>query len=91
MLSTVREGMIETELFDPQSIKLRAKEYKHVDVPNYDHFIYIQIRILAGRNIDQKKELTQCIKKCIDTLSIPSVSLSIEVADMEKESYIKTP
>lgn len=90
LISSVRDGMLETNLFDEQSIKLRAQKYDHFDVPKYDHFIYVLVKILSGRSIDQKKELSQTIKKHIDDLSLPSVSLSIEIDDMEKESYIKT-
>jgi 5-carboxymethyl-2-hydroxymuconate isomerase len=90
LLPEVHQTLLESLLFEEQSIKIRATSYQHyLTGGDKNLFIHITIKILFGRNHQQKKDLTQLVlNKLSKAIQIP-ISLSVEVIDIEKVSYKK--
>jgi 5-carboxymethyl-2-hydroxymuconate isomerase len=90
LVRVVHSSVFASELFEESSIKTRAIEFMHFQTGLSDTpFIHITLKILQGRDHQQKKDLTKLV---LDTLSefIPApLSLSVEVMDIEKVSYKK--
>lgn len=70
------------------SIKTRAIELTHhkTGLTN-SHFIHITLKILQGKEHQQKKALTKIVLNKIYEVEQPPVSLSVEVMDFYKVSY----
>jgi 5-carboxymethyl-2-hydroxymuconate isomerase len=47
------------------------------------------LKILSGRNNQQKKQLTTIVLAHIKELSLTGCSISVEVVDIDKDSYAK--
>ncbi|PKG99039.1 5-carboxymethyl-2-hydroxymuconate Delta-isomerase [Paraglaciecola sp. MB-3u-78] len=90
LVRVVHSSVFASGLFEESSIKARAIEFIHFQTGLSDTpFIHITLKILQGRDHQQKKDLTKLV---LDTLSevIPApLSLSVEVMDIEKVSYKK--
>lgn len=52
-------------------------------------FIYVTVKILSGRNLEQKKSLSNLILSQLTTIDFPSTLLTVEVVEIEKESYAR--
>ena len=87
----LNEVMSNSNLFDLDSIKIRALSYKDFLLSNkYASFIHITIKILQGRNQTQKTQLANEIHKYfIEQIGDSSISLTTEIFEIEKESYQK--
>lgn len=88
LVSAVHQSVFSSGLFEESSIKTRAIEYKYyqsglLPLP----FIHITLKIMFGRNHQQKKELTSLVLDTLKETTTPPISLSVEVIDIEKVSY----
>ena len=88
LLNVVHRSVFASGLFEESSIKTRAIEFTHYQTGLSDTpFIHISLKILHGRNHQQKKDLTQLVlDTLIEAVKTP-ISLSIEIIDIEKVSY----
>lgn len=50
-------------------------------------FIHVTLRVLSGRNQQQKKGLSERMLGKLDNLGLTSVSLTVEMIDMDRETY----
>jgi len=77
-----------SDLFDKGDIKVRINPYEYYNIGNTkDDFIHIFANIMEGRNVSQKKHLSE---KIISELKImfPNVPIiSINIRDFEKATY----
>ena len=77
-----------SDLFDKGDIKVRINPYEYYNIGNTkDDFIHIFANIMEGRNVSQKKQLSE---KIISGLKImfPNVPIiSINIRDFEKATY----
>lgn len=77
-----------SDLFDKGDIKVRINPYEYFNIGNTkDDFIHIFANIMEGRNVSQKKHLSE---KIISELKImfPNVPIiSINIRDFEKATY----
>ena len=77
-----------SDLFDKGDIKVRINPYEYYNIGNTkDDFIHIFANIMEGRNVSQKKQLSE---KIISELKImfPNVPIiSINIRDFEKATY----
>jgi 5-carboxymethyl-2-hydroxymuconate isomerase len=90
LIEAVFKGAVEAALFSEKDIKVRASSFENYKLPTtVEHFIYVCIRILSGRTQAQRKSLSDTVSFELKKLTLKSVSLSIEVVDMERESYTK--
>lgn len=87
-MESVQLACMNTNLFNANDIKLRAIPYKHFIVGGgQDAFVHVTIRLLSGRTQLQKRELSQSVLNALNSFSLEQVSLSVEITDMENESY----
>lgn len=76
--------------FEPTAIKLRGIAYQDVLSGLDDHsFLHLRLHILSGRTTEQKLALTTALVEGLGA-ELPMVkSISAEVLDIQRESYIK--
>ena len=91
LMESVFLGALESELFNSSDIKVRAVDFEHFTTGNtHQSFIHITTKILSGRSLEQRKNLSNSILERLNSLSIAgSISITVEVVDIEKESYAK--
>ncbi len=90
LLNAVNNGAIQSGLFERDDIKTRAIEFTTFQTGSEKKaFIHVTARILSGRTMEQKKELSNLILEQLKQLEIPSISLTVEVVEIEKSSYSK--
>ncbi|MEC8082660.1 MAG: 5-carboxymethyl-2-hydroxymuconate Delta-isomerase [Pseudomonadota bacterium] len=89
-MEAVQQACIESALFKPADIKLRAFACKHFITGGVqDAFVHVSVRMLPGRNKQQKSELSQSVLDALSRFSVKQVSLSVEIIEMDGESYLK--
>jgi len=90
LVSTVHHSVFSSGLFEESSIKTRAIEYTDYKIGLSDMpFLHITLKILFGRNHQQKKELTSLVLEQLRNHIQPPIAISVEVSDIEKVSYKK--
>ena len=90
LMSVVHRSVFLSGLFEESSIKTRAIEFAHYQTGLSDTpFIHITLKILHGRNHQQKKDLATLVLDKLSEVVKPPISLSVEVIDIEKGSYKK--
>ena len=77
-----------TNLFDKGDIKVRINPFEYYNIGNTkDDFIHIFANIMEGRNVSQKKNLSERIIAELK-LMFPDVPIiSINIRDFEKATY----
>lgn len=90
MLKTVHASIADSGLFKANQIKTRAYPFKEfTNAGKSDPYIHIQARIKSGRDADNKKRFAEVILAGFETLSIPASVITVEVIDMDRDSYGK--
>ena len=92
LVSLVHKGALESNLFESEGsdIKVRAQPYSNFQTGSVDiNFVHVTLKILSGRNTDQKSILTQLVLEQLKTLKMSDCSISVEVADIDRASYAK--
>ncbi|MFT5837565.1 MAG: 5-carboxymethyl-2-hydroxymuconate isomerase [Flavobacteriales bacterium] len=90
LLLGVHQTVVGSQLFEEQSIKTRAIAYEHYLIGgDKKPFIHITLKILFGRNHQQKKDLTKSVLDTLTEVVQSPISLSVEVMDIDKVSYKK--
>lgn len=88
MVKTVYQAALDTDLFDPATVKSRAISYQHI-LGNAERFVHVTAKILSGRTTEQKIALSNLIMERLQGLPFPAVELSVDIVDMEKTTYSK--
>ena len=94
LMTAVFQGAVQSTLFSVEDIKVRAIAYNDFYVEdasqeNQQRFIHVSCKILSGRTLDQRQKLSQLLLSHLAEFAIYSVSISVEIVDMERESYYK--
>jgi 5-carboxymethyl-2-hydroxymuconate isomerase len=90
IIRSVHTGAAMSGLFELSDIKTRAISYKHYQVGvTQASFIHVSSRILAGRDNTQKGSLNAAIVDQLGALAFSNCSITAEVIDIHKDSYIK--
>jgi 5-carboxymethyl-2-hydroxymuconate isomerase len=92
LIDAVHQGALKSDLFEAKGsdIKVRALPYKNFKTGSVTlNFIHVTLKILSGRNNQQKKQLTTIVLAHIKELSLTGCSISVEVVDIDKDSYAK--
>ncbi len=88
----VFQGALESQLFeaDGNDIKVRSIVYDYflTGIEQQD-FIHVTLRILSGRSNEAKLKLSQFVLDKLTTLGLKDASITVEVVDMDRESYLK--
>ena len=90
ILHTIHHAIAQSGLYKPVMIKTRAYAFnKFTNAGGSESYIHIQARIKATPDVDRKKQLSDVIIKGISALNIPASVVTVEIIDMERESYGK--
>jgi len=96
LMSVVFEGADKSTLFSATDIKVRAIAFNDYYSDDNDEenitqkkFVHVCCKILSGRDLDQRQQLAKLILNELTSLNITAVSMSVEIVDMERESYNK--
>lgn len=88
LIEVVHRGVLESGLFEANHIRIRATVYEdHVIGYPVKDFIHVTLKILSGRNQQQKKDLTGLVLGELDKMGLTSISLTVEVIDIERDTY----
>jgi len=92
LVPLVHNGALKSQLFDPNGsdIKVRAIAYSNYQTGSVDiNFIHVTLKILSGRDAAQKSKLSNLVLQQLHTLSLIDCSISVEVYDIDRDSYTK--
>lgn len=92
LISLVHRGALSSGLFQPEGsdIKVRSMPYLHYKTGSVDiQFVHVMLRILPGRTAEQKNTLSHLVLKQLETFLKTNCSVSVEVIDIDVESYAK--
>ena len=88
LVSLVHHSVFLSELFEESSIKTRAIEFEHYQTGLSNMpFIHITLKIMFGRNHQQKKKLAALVLDKLNEVFTAPISLSVEVMDIDKVGY----
>ena len=75
---------------NPEDIKVRALAASHSYRATQDQsFVHVTVLLLSGRTPEQKRNLSDQVIKALDT-ALPNVgSLTVDIKDMDRETYSK--
>lgn len=79
-----------TGFIDRADIKLRIitfDDFVHLD--GRSSFLHLTVRLLAGRTTDQKHNLSDALRTALDARFPQVGSISIEICDMDPDTYLK--
>lgn len=90
LMQTVYDAAVASEVMNPADIKIRAIPYFNYRLhDSQDTFVHTTCRLLAGRTPEQKIELAELLRKNIADLMPHVYSISVEIVDMDPDSYKK--
>lgn len=90
MLKSVHTSIAESGLFKANQIKTRAYPFNvFTNAGENDPYIHIQARIKSGRDADNKKRFGEVILAGLESLNIQASVVTVEVIDMDRDSYGK--
>ncbi|MCW8825210.1 MAG: hypothetical protein OQK78_02185 [Gammaproteobacteria bacterium] len=90
MLQVTHQSIADSGLFKADQIKTRAYPFRSfTNAGGSSSYIHIQARIKSGRDADNKKRLGEVILSGLSTLHIPASVITVEIIDMDRDSYGK--
>ena len=91
LLDAVFDGMQASGLFGTEDIKVRSHPTSMTrnGSDNFS-FIHIQLRIMPGRTVEQKVDLSERVRANVCAMSGQARSTSVEVVDIDRAVYAKT-
>jgi len=90
IIRAVHLGSVNSALFEEEDIKTRALAYQHVRLgQDSKFFIHVQAKLLSGRSPQQKSLLSDAILQQLIQLNLNNISLTVEVLDIDRDSYAK--
>ena len=90
LLQKIHHTIADSGLFDASHIKTRAYPFRaFTHAGGNKPYIHIQARIKSGRDTDNKKRLADAILAGLKQLAIPAAVITVEVIDMDRDSYAK--
>ncbi|NMP31277.1 5-carboxymethyl-2-hydroxymuconate Delta-isomerase [Thalassotalea sp. M1531] len=90
LIGQVQAGALASNLFEPEHIKLRTCCFDHSRIgTSAKGFIHVTARVLSGRTLEQRQHLSNCLLKTLQNMSLQELSLTVEIIEMERESYNK--
>lgn len=90
VVNAVFLGAFQSNLFKPEDIKTRAMAFEHHQTGHQkQNFIHVTMKILAGRDQQQRTMLAEKVLAELNKMNLKSISLTVEVVAIEAESYAK--
>lgn len=90
LVELVHQTTFESGLFQLDDIKTRATLCEHYMV-GYGHaeFIHVTLKIMPGRTIEKRKNLSLSVAQVLSELTLPSTSITVQIEEIDKTSYSK--
>jgi len=89
-LQVIHNAIADSDLFDESHIKTRAYPFReYTNAGGNDPYIHIQARIKSGRDDANKKRLGEAILASLKIQKIQASVITVEVIDMDRDSYAK--
>lgn len=88
----VYAGALNSLLFeaDGSDIKVRAVSYDSYQTGDQKaDFIHVVVKILSGRSAEKKRRLSEQVLEQLEKLEVAECSVTVEIVDIERESYLK--
>ncbi|MCY7294570.1 5-carboxymethyl-2-hydroxymuconate Delta-isomerase [Alteromonas sp. a30] len=86
----VLQGCLTAQLFSPEDIKLRSIPFDDYRLMGgHEHFIHVTVKMLSGRTPEQRQTLSESVLSALTQLKLMNTSLTVEISDLERESYTK--
>ncbi|WP_028006565.1 5-carboxymethyl-2-hydroxymuconate Delta-isomerase [Solimonas flava] len=90
VLELAGDAAAESGVMARADIKLRAIAYSHFKLlDGGDSFVHLSVRLLAGRNAEQKLQLSSLLRERLAAYLTSVHSISVEIVDMDAQSYRK--
>jgi 5-carboxymethyl-2-hydroxymuconate isomerase len=97
LMPLVFNASLASSLFekDGSDIKVRAIPFTQFQTGALQNdvdqaaFIHVTVKILSGRNTEQKRALSKLVLSSIETLALKACSISVEIVDIDSTSYVK--
>jgi len=90
LIDAVHEGAKNSGLFDEDDIKTRAVPYEYYRTgEKTENFIHISVRILSGRNTEQKSNLCLCVYEKAMTILSHFKRVTVEICEIDRDSFSK--
>jgi len=90
MLRAIHDSVADSGLFKANQIKTRAYPFRgFTNAGGGDPYIHVQARIKLGRDADNKQRLGEAVLAGLSTLKIPASVITVEIIDMDRDSYGK--
>ncbi len=90
LLRDIHQSISDSGLFKADQIRTRAYPFRgFTNAGGSSPYIHIQARIKSGRDADNKKRLGEVILSGLSTLQIPVSVITVEIIDMDRNSYGK--
>lgn len=90
LVDGVFNGVINSGFVEAGLIKARAIAYEHYRIGAAQRFfIHVSIRLLSGRPAEQRSGITTAVLAGLQALNVSDVSITVEILDMERESFAK--
>ncbi|MGB0894799.1 MAG: 5-carboxymethyl-2-hydroxymuconate Delta-isomerase [Parashewanella sp.] len=90
LIEAVLKAALASRLFQSKDIKLRAQGFRDYQIGfKRSAFIHVTLKILSGRNDEQKLQLSRLVIEQLASLGYEQVTLTAEVIDIDKNSYSK--
>ncbi|PSJ40338.1 5-carboxymethyl-2-hydroxymuconate isomerase [Zobellella endophytica] len=90
LVAAVHGGAEDSGLFGAADIKTRAVGYEHHQAGSHKRdFIHVTLKILSGRSQEQRAALSASVLDALQSLGLSDISLTVDVVEMERESYAK--
>ncbi len=90
LLQAVHHSIADSGLFKADQIRTRAYPFREfTNAGSNAPYMHIQARIKSGRDADNKKRLGDEILAGLSKLNIPVSVITVEIIDMDRDSYGK--
>ncbi|OAN17026.1 5-carboxymethyl-2-hydroxymuconate isomerase [Photobacterium jeanii] len=92
LLDDLHRVMVDSDLFEPDAVKTRGYPCHHWligDDGTRQTFIHLELSLLAGRTLEQKKPLVQALMAELEKHCGDINSLTIDVRDMDTNAFLK--
>ena len=90
IVQEVHKIAIGANLFTPADVKTRAMGYeKYLAGEEQGSFIHVQISLLEGRTVEQKKTLVDPIFTYLKENTVNVTKVTVDIRDMDKDTYAK--
>lgn len=90
LIAAVYQGALKSGLFEDHDIKTRAMVFNQYQTgAEKSEFIHVVLKLLSGRIVEQRNMLSGLVLEELASLGLTSVSLTVEVCELEKGSYAK--